>query len=272
MRSELRRIPVPALLRWAVPLACLLVAALGSVSHAADYQLGPGDQISVTVAGSPEFDTKTRIRDDGSIGFPYIGTVKIGGHTVPDAERLIEQELKRRQIIKRPQVSITVESYVSKQVTVMGEVHKPGQYGLTGQTTLIDMIARAGGTVEDAADYIVLVRKTKDGKKRYHLTLDELTSGRNAGAICHAGDVIVVPHMAVFYIEGAVNKPGNYRLEQNMTVNQAIAVAGGITDRGDADDITIKRRGKDGKVHKLDGDPDTTLRKDDVIHIGERWF
>ncbi|HKJ94372.1 MAG TPA: SLBB domain-containing protein [Gammaproteobacteria bacterium] len=269
MRSEVR--PTGLLGRL---LACLLLlaAARGSVGHASGYHLGPGDQISVSVAGSPEFDTNTRIRDDGSIGFPYIGSVKIGGHTVPEAERLIERELKRQQIIKRPQVSINVESYVSKQVTVIGEVHKPGQYGLTGQTTLIDMIARAGGTVEDAADYITLVRKTDKGKKRYHLTLEELTSGRNAGAIAHAGDVIVVPRMAEFYIEGAVNKPGDYRLKDNMTVNQAIAVAGGVTERGDEDDITIKRRGKDGKVHEFDGDLDSTLRKDDVIHIGERWF
>jgi len=258
------------LLATLAPAAAL--AAGNSSAPEAGYQLGAGDKISVSVAGASEFDTKTRIRDDGTIGFPYLGDVHVSGLTVPEAEKRIAGQLRKKQILKQPQVSITVEQYLANQVTVLGKVGHPGKYGLTGPTTILDLLARAGGTKEDAANHVVLVRTVSGEKKRYRMTLDSLSSGSAAGTKVRNGDVLIVPRMQTFYIEGAVNKPGQYRLQPNMTVMEAIAVGGGLTPRGSYDRIVVKRQDGDGTVHTYSADVDNVLKPGDLVHVKERIF
>ncbi|WP_435103124.1 polysaccharide biosynthesis/export family protein [Arhodomonas sp. AD133] len=232
------------------------------------YALGPGDRVSITVAGSPEYDVSARVRDDGTIGVSYLGAVTLGGLTVREAERRIARGLLERGLLRDPQVAVHIEEFVSRQVTVMGQVKKPGRYGLAGPSTLLDLIARAGGVSAEGADYVVLVR---EGERR-RLDLDGLTAGVRNPVTVRAGDVVTVPRMDVFYIEGAVNRSGRYRLEEGMTVMQAIAVGGGLTPRGSYARVEIQRRGEDGETQVLDAERDTTLRPNDLIHVKERIF
>jgi polysaccharide export outer membrane protein len=248
MRSELSRLHC----RVAV-IVLLMVLLAGMPSLAAEgspsgYQLGAGDRISVVVSCSPEFDTATRIRDDGTIGFPYLGAVRVSGLTVPQAEKHLATRLRREEILKHPQVSVTVEEYLSRQVTVLGNVQNPGKYGLSGPTTVLDLLARTGGSREEAADHVVLVRTVEGERRRYRMSFNDLAMGSAAGTQVRDGDVVIVPRMQTFFIEGAVNKPGQYRLEENMTVMKAIAAGGGLIPRGSYDRTVFKREADNGEL------------------------
>lgn len=247
-----------------------LVSAQQSGSE--NYRLGVGDRISVSVAGSSEFDTNTRIREDGAIGYPYLGTVEVAGLTLEEAEKRIERELLQAKLLRDPQVTVTVEEYLSRQVTVLGQVKNPKRYGLSGPSTVLDMIAEAGGRLEDGADHVVLIRHENGKPKRYVLTMEALMAGDAVGTRVQANDVVIVPRMNVFYIEGAVEKAGMYRLEDNMTVMQAIAVGGGLSPRGSYSRIEIKRHGNGGQVKTLDAQLTDTLKPGDLLHVKERIF
>ncbi|MCO6441840.1 MAG: polysaccharide biosynthesis/export family protein [Nitrococcus mobilis] len=259
-----------------VALIGLALLASGIVSaQQADpesYRLGVGDRISVNVAGSPEFDTTTRIREDGAIGYPYLGTVQVGGLTLEEAESHIERQLLAAKLLRSPQVTVTVEQYLSRQVTVLGQVRNPKRYGLSGPSTVLDLIAEAGGRLKDGADYVVLIRRENGQSKRHILTMDALTAGNAVGTRVQADDVLIVPRMNVFYIEGAVQKSGMYRLEENMTVMQAIAVGGGLSPRGSYSRIEIKRHKNNGQIATLDAELDDILKSGDLLHVKERIF
>ncbi|HET8701402.1 MAG TPA: polysaccharide biosynthesis/export family protein [Nitrococcus sp.] len=235
------------------------------------YRLGPGDRISVTVAGSPEFSTTARIREDGAIGYPYLGTVQVGGLTLEQAENRIRRELLAAKLLRNPQVTVAVEQFLSRQVTVLGEVKNPKRYGLSAPSTVLDMIAEAGGRLPDGADYVILIRHENGQSKRYVLTMNQLIAGA-APIEVQANDIIVVPRMNVFYIEGAVQKAGEYRLDKGMTVMQAIAVGGGLSPRGSYSRIEIIRHDKDGHVQTLDAQLDDILQPGDLLHVKERIF
>lgn len=252
----------------------LLASGIVSAQQAdpESYRLGIGDRISVNVAGSPEFDTTARIREDGAIGYPYLGTVQVGGLSLEEAENRIERELLAAKLLRNPQVTVTVEQYLSRQVTVLGQVKNPERYGLSGPSTVLDLIAEAGGLLEDGADYVVLIRRENGQSKRHILTMDALTAGNAVGTRVQADDVVIVPRMNVFYIEGAVQKSGMYRLEENMTVMQAIAVGGGLGPRGSYSRIEIKRHENDGQIATLDAELDDILKPGDLLHVKERIF
>lgn len=252
----------------------LLVPAIASAQQTStdQYRLGAGDQISVTVAGSPDFSTTTRIREDGAIGYPFLGTVQVGGLTLEQAGNRIEQQLLAAKLLRNPQVTVAVEQYLSRLVTVLGEVKNPKRYGLSQPSTVLDMIAEAGGRLEDSADYVVLIRRENGKSKRYVLPMDELVAGSAVATQVQADDVVMVPRMNVFYIEGAVENSGEYRLDDNMTVMQAIAVGGGLSPRGSYSRIEIKRHGKDGQVQTLDAELDDVLQPGDLLHVKERIF
>lgn len=268
--GEVRWLVVAILFGSLVLFAPALVRAQQNNSDL--YRLGPGDRISVRVAGTPEFDTTTRIREDGAIGFPYLGTVQLSGLTLEEAENRIERQLLSAKLLRNPQVTVAVEEYLSRQVTVLGHVKKPSRYGLSGPGTVLDMIAEAGGRIEDAADYVILIRHENGKSKRQVLAMADLMAGDAVGTRVQANDVLIVPRMNVFYIEGAVQKAGMYRLEKDMTVMEAIAVGGGLSPRGSYGRIEIKRHQANGHVATLDADLDDILKPGDLLHVKERIF
>lgn len=236
------------------------------------YQLGSGDEISIIVAGSPEFSVEGKIGPDGTIGVPYLGQVNLEGRTARETENHLATLFQQRGLLVDPQVAVTVTRYRSRMVTVTGEVHKPGQYALEGESSLIDVIARAGGLNARGADHFFLVRNRPEGRKRYQLTFEQVTSGEYKDVRAQAGDVIVVPKQPVFYIEGAINNPGQYPLETDLTVMQAIAIGGGLTPRGSYSGLEIHRKTDNGEVKELEADLKESLKPNDVLFVKERWF
>jgi len=258
-------------------IACLFGSAALPVNlaHAdeasADYRLGPGDLLHVGVFDHDELTTDVRVSQSGKITIPLIGPLAVGGLSAREAEVLVSAQLVAGQYLKKPQVLISVTDFQSQKVSVMGQVAKPGQYVLTKSQKLLDVLAQAGGVMNDAAaDDASLM--TKDGTKTI-IDLRNLFSGDPAANVTlHDGDTLFVPRSPQFYIYGEVQHPGVYRLERNMTLPQAIAAGGGLTPRGTIRSVTVKRIDTSGVERKLSLHQAKQLRSADVIIVKESLF
>lgn len=252
-------------------LALLLCAPTG----AEEYQLGPGDSIRVTTYNNPDLTTDAVIAEDGSIPFPLIGRVTVGGLTKAAAEQRISSLLIERGVLRQAEINIAVTQYRSQQVSVLGAVERPGKYPISAATTVLDVLAEAGGVAEDGSWSIRLVQQQPDGQSvQRDIDLNHLVaSGKSSVDLrVRNGDVIFVDARPVFYIYGEVQKPGAYPLQRDMTVRQAIAAGGGLTIRGTERGVRVSRPGKKGAVEMKRarlGDP---LKAGDVVHVKESLF
>jgi polysaccharide export outer membrane protein len=256
-------------------LGMFLIASFSPLTDAAeDYLLGGGDTVNITVYQQPDLSTEARIsQDDGTITFPLIGEVAISGLTPEAAARKIAKMLKDGGYLKRPEVALTVKEFQSQKIPVMGQVKEPGEYALKGESRVIDVISQAGGLKEDAADIIIVVKKSGDKTIKHTVDLLEFYSGDMKQNIkVSEGDFILVPKMDTFYIHGEVKRPGVYRLERGMTTMQALSVGGGVSDRGSLKGIKVTRRMPDGSTEKVEVELTDELKPDDVVYVKERLF
>jgi polysaccharide export outer membrane protein len=261
--------------RWMGWVLAALCAGLMGSAGAADVKIGPSDVLKVTVYGSPDLTTETRVNEAGKITFPLIGEVEIGNLPTAEAEKKIASMLESGGFVRKPQVNILVTVLQSQQVSVLGQVNRPGRYPVDGKRSVLDLLALAGGVSADGGDTIDLIRKTPDGKTvREVVDVVQMarTGDLNRDLELNSNDVIYVERAPRFYIYGEVQRPGVFRLEHNMTVVQALSVGGGLTQRGTERGVRIKRRGPDGKLQTLDAKHDDLLQTDDVVYIKESLF
>ena len=265
-----------------VLLLALLVSSAGvRVSLADTLLLSPGDVVRTTVFGHPDLSTVARIGENGRISFPLIGDVLIGGLSQGDAEAKISSLLSQGGYVSDAQVSLFVEQRrqtLANSVLILGHVARPGRYSLEGVTdegvrSLVDLLAVAGGTSNDSAERLMLLRRDGDNVHRVQIDLMTLLSQgelqQNVGLI--GGDIIFVPGMDVFYVFGQVQQPGRYRLERNMSVMQAISVGGGVGPRGSTRGLVLKRQ-VNGKLETISADLGDELQPNDVIYVKESLF
>ena len=258
--------------------ALLFVAALalpGAALSQSGEILGAGDSIRVTVFQNPDLTTETRISEEGTITFPLIGEVRLAGLTPARAEARIAEHLIKGKFLVRPQVSVNLVQVRSRQVSVLGQVARPGRYPLDDtSSSLTDILAVAGG-ISPTGDDKVTVTMSRDGKT-VKLDVDVpamyRTGDLSKNIRLENGDVIFVQRAPVFYIYGEVQRAGSYRLEQGMTVMQALSVGGGVTARGTDRGLKIRRKGPDGALHAMDARLTDLVQADDVIYVKESWF
>ena len=242
---------------------------------AAEYRLGVGDVLRITVFQNPELTLESRLNEGGVLSFPLIGSVRLGGLSVPEAERLIADSLARGNFLRNPQVTIIVLQVRGNQVNVLGQVGRPGRYPLeTADTRLTDMIALAGGVAPGGAD-VVVVTGTRDGKPfREEVDLPALFTAGGAARdiVLRNGDAVWVDRQPLVYIYGEVQRPGPMRLERGMTLLQALATGGGLTPRGTEKGIRVHRKGGNGEVEVTQPAMTDTLRDGDVVFVRESLF
>lgn len=259
------------LILWA---ASLLLAMSCQISYAADVLLGAGDVVRVSVYGSPDLLTETRVSEAGKITFPLIGQVELNGLTVAAAEQKIASMLEKGGYLRRAQVNILVTVMSSQQVSVLGQVNRPGRYPIDGQRGMLDMLAQAGGIAADGGDAAVLIR-TRNGKTTKEV-VDVIDLVRSADVTrdlsLAGGDVIYVERAPRAYIYGEVQRPGPFRLERSMTVLQALSTGGGLTARGTERNMRIKRRDVSGKIQVIEAKQDDLILVDDVVYVQESLF
>lgn len=257
-----------------VLMMCALLLAAPVWSADNDYRMGTGDVLRITVYGQPDLTTEARVGESGNISFPLIGDVKMAGVTPAQGETDIAQRLSKGGFINEPFVTLNVVQYRGQQISVLGRVNRPGKHSLEKVSRLTDVLALAGGIAADGADTVTLVR-TRDGKPEYR-DIDVIAlfqpGGEASNELVQDGDIINVSRQPMFYIYGEVNRPGAFRLEQNMSVVQALSMAGGVNARGTQRGIRILRRDAGGAMQEVQVQLADPVKKDDVIYVKESLF
>ena len=260
-------------LRW-LWLLLIVVVLLSPLQAAEEYRLGGGDTVTIQVYEQPDLSTVTRIsQDDGTITYPLLGVVALVGLTPAEAGQKIARLLKEGGYVKFPEVTVAVKEFVSQKIPVMGQVSKPGEYVLQGESRVVDLIAQAGGLKTDAADTIIVVKNENGKAVKHKIDLLRFYAGDMDQNIEVAeGDFILVPKMDTFYIHGEVKRPGSYRLERGMTAMQALSVGGGLTERGSLSGMKVTRLKADGKTEEVKVELTDLLKPNDVLYVKERLF
>lgn len=249
-----------------------------------DYRIGPEDILEVKVWGHDDLCRDVPVSQNGDFSFPLIGKVKAAGKTTTQVEKEMAARLADGYLVN-PQVTVTVKEYRSQKVYVVGEVSKPGTFPLTGPTTMVELLSRAGGPTENAGTEVLVIRPRESARRKRPLTLDEARAGEVIQLDLRAiqegdvsqnirvrhGDTIIVPKAKYFYVFGEVKKPGQFKYERGITVLKAITIAGGITEKAAAKRTRIIRE-KGGVRVEIPARMSDPVAPNDIVMVPESFF
>ena len=209
------------------------------------YVLGPDDQIKIWALGLEQLsDKNVRVEPNGDIDLPIYGKIRAEGLTLDQ----LKAELVKRfsQDVLNPEVSIEIVEFGSQPVSVMGSVNRPGIVQLHGHKTLLEVVSMAEGMRPDAGPRINISRPVQYGEiplpnakndpsGRFSVAdvvVKDLLEGKNPAAniLISPHDTITVPRAEAVYVMGAVHKPGEVPLKDNVGISvlQALASAEGL--------------------------------------------
>lgn len=251
-----------------------ILASAADVSQPQDYVIAEGDLLQMTVFEAQELTTEARVSASGAVTLPLLGAVEVKGMTLQRAEEKIAHAY-RTEYLEDPHVSLFVKEQQGGKVTVAGAVLKPGAYDCYSQQKVLDVLAMAGGLSDKAGRTVQVRRNTPDakGESTFLIDLDELVKGGRSDLNIHIqrGDTVFVPDAGVVYVDGAVQRPGNYPITQAMTVREAIVAAGGFHSTADQNAIKLVRYAGNGKreVIQLNG-RDVETDSANTIEVSDR--
>jgi polysaccharide export outer membrane protein len=248
----------------------LLLALLlgGAPLPAQEYTIGPGDILKITVWGHEDLSKDYPVTLDGRVPFPLIGSVQAAGLTTSELARRLRDLLEKDYLVN-PQVIVSVREYLSSKVHVMGEAEKPGLFYLTGPTTLLELLSKAGGLSKSAGKDLVLVR-SEAGKSTVLLRLDvrKIQAGDvKENILLQNGDMMFVPKASAFFVLGEVTKAGTFALDKETSVLEAITLAGGFNGTAAPSGVKVLRRGPDGKQETISLDLSGAVPKDKSFRV-----
>lgn len=239
------------------------------------YVIGPLDQLSITVLGEDQLTGKYRVENDGFFNFPFLERVRAAGRTLSELQAELTK-LLGPDYIRNPQVRVEIDQYKSQTIFVTGEVRNPNEYTMTGSSvTLLQALAMAGSPTANASNEVIVSRQpVSPGAEMEIIRVNrrDLELGR-AGydLVLKDGDVINVPKAQTFFISGFVRNTGTYVLDPGLTVEQAIALAGGLTERG-SDRRLVASRMVNGKLTDVSIRLEDTVQPGDTIKVPSRFF
>lgn len=239
-----------------------------------DYLIGPGDLLDIKVYEAEDLGAQVRVNTNGVVTYPLLGEVELGSLTTQEAETKLE-ELLGAKYIKDPHVRIFIKEYRSKLVVVVGAVRSPGNHELLSKGSILDALALAGGLTENAGKTVYLTRRSEG--KQYEIDLDQLLvkGDTELNLPVQMGDTVFVPEAGTYYVNGAVQRPGTFRLKDDVTISQAIEISGGL---GFGTSGIKLLRYQDGERQVIPVDikaiqngeqKDIALQDQDVIYIGK---
>lgn len=246
-----------------------------------EYVIGPEDVLDIQVWGNDDMHRFVEVSREGSFTYPFIDKVNAAGLSVGELEKLITQKLTEGYFTN-PQVTITVSKYKSQKVVVLGEVSRPGGYIIKGRTHILEIISEAGGLTEKAGRIITITRTGDSGsavKNEPNRTgavvtvdLDQLVRGDSESKyFVENGDSIYVPKAQRIFVIGEVNRPGEFKWDKELTVNQAISLAGGATKRG-APGRTVITRTEQGAEVRIKPKLNDQVSPGDIIEVPQSYF
>jgi polysaccharide biosynthesis/export protein len=225
-----------------------------------EYIVGPQDLLAVSVRGVAELTRDVIVDQDGTFDFPYIGRVAAAGKGVRAIEAEIKGKLSPRYLL-HPVVNVDVKAFRSQVVYVFGAVVRPGSIRIAGNATLMSVLAEAGFSTKSGA-VITITRWPKGAKvsgpaanapnaETIKVNRKELEFGSAQTIALQDGDTINVPEAEKYTISGYVRSPGVFEIDGDISVIQALAIAGGVTEQGAANRIEIQRVGVPEPLRKV---------------------
>jgi polysaccharide export outer membrane protein len=250
----------------------------GIVAQAMAAPIGAGDTLEVSEFHTPEFHSTARVTDAGTVMLPLVGDVQVGGMDEKAAARAIEAVLLSRGMLLHPQVTVLVTGYVGQDVSVLGEVARPGVYPFTAHHRLLDLISAAAGLAPNAGSLVTIVRRADPNMPRA-VVLDP--SGVDAGSDhnpeLEAGDTVQVNRAGLVYVVGDVIRPGGFPVDpvQRLTVVQVLSLAWGPSQNASLTRAVLIREEKGGRTlttlnlkRLLRGqDPDPPIQDRDILFV-----
>ncbi|MEW5902394.1 MAG: polysaccharide biosynthesis/export family protein [Acidobacteriota bacterium] len=281
---------------YAFVLACVFLTSLlaslfaqeGKELFVKEYKVGAKDLLEIKVFELPELSQTVRVSEDGSISLPLVGRIEVQGLTKDAVEAKLAGLLEAKYL-KNAQVSVFIKEYQSQQVAVIGAVEKPGTYELVGRMSLLQVISQAGGFKENASNEIFVLREGRSGNTAtIGIDLKDLLLNGNQklNIPLMPSDIINVPvdQIIKVFVFGEVRNPGalQVKMSEKITLLQAIAQAGGMTEDAAKSRIIVKRKdprtGKETETRVNIKDiiggkkPDIILREGDVVYVPETIF
>ncbi len=275
------------------PAPLLLVGLVVSLwgppqAEAQDYVIGPRDVLAITVWGQGDLSRDYAVDGDGSVPFPLIGRVKAAGLSPKELAAHLT-ELLGKDYLVNPQVIVSVREYLSQKVQVLGAAEKPGVYYLSGPTTLLEVLSRAGGFASTAGKQVLLLRNHEatgdDSNGALRLSLERIQAGDPGENMrVQSQDIIIVSKAQAYayFVFGEVKRPGAYTLDKDTNILEGITIAGGFTEKAspgrtrviratpagqkviEVDMNDILRRGKQARS--------VMLQEGDVVVVPESFF
>jgi polysaccharide export outer membrane protein len=251
-----------------------------------EYRIGPKDLLEIKVREDVKLNTEVRVTEQGKINLAYVNEIYVEGLTSAELERRLAELYS--PFLRDPHVAVTIKERQSKQVSILGAVSKPGFVQLFGRTTLLEVITAAGGLTREAAREIIIIRTSPDGTtSNLKIPIDDLMlkGDPKYNIPLEAGDSVIVQidRTVQVYVYGQVKSPGALNVLQSRvpTVTQAIAQAGGFTERAARRRVAVTRKGADGKEQTFDinvariqanRDSDFQLQDGDTVYVPDTIF
>jgi polysaccharide export outer membrane protein len=255
---------------WMV-LFCFTALAAGQ-----DYVVGEGDVLKIIVYENDDLTTTVRVSGENAIVVPLIGRVDVNGRSISQIADRIKTLLADGYLVD-PHVSIFIEEFRSRNVTVLGEVGKPGLYELSEETTLLELLSKAGGASENAGSQAIIKRRQRSDKNTLEIIRIDLRRLLEEGDITaditvRDQDSIFIPKADLFYINGQVHRPAAYKCSSETTLLKAVTMAGGFTNIASRSRIKIIRNENGQKTVISRAKMDASILPDDIIVVPESFF
>jgi len=240
--------------------------------------ISPGDALDISEYRTPEFHSQVRVSSAGTVTLPMVHEVQIGGLDEQGAVHAIEAALIARGMLLHPQVSVLVTAWAGQDVSVLGEVARPGVYPYTLHHRLLDLISASSG-MAPSAGRLVNIYHRGDPNTPHPVVLDP--NGADGGADHNPelvpGDTVLVSRAGLIYVVGDVLRPGGFPVDpaQGLTVVQALSLAWGTSTNAAADKAILIREQKGGRTlttlnlkRLMHGqDPDQLVHDRDILYV-----
>jgi len=238
--------------------------------------IGRGDLLHVRIFREPDLEQRVRVKDSGEIDLDLAGAIRVAGLTSGDAAKAIANLYVQGHYLNRPQVSVSVEEYATQNISVLGQVNRPGAFTVTTARNLLDVLAMAGGLTEIADRHVTIERSDKSGSVRVFLS-NNAEASLQVETMVYPGDTVLVPKAGVVYVLGDVARPGGYVMQDDakLTVLQAVAMASGANKTAKEDETRLIRKANGNyqestvPLHDIERGkkPDMQLEADDVLYV-----
>lgn len=202
-------------LSWILALAALAVPCSpgrgadnpAAPATRASYTIANTDRLRITIYQEEDLSCFARVDANGLINLPLVGEISVAGKTVMEAQHIIEAAYRDGRYLVKPQVTINIEEYAPREVSIDGKVRNPGRFPLPieANMTVLELVTKAGGLLDTAkGTAITVTRISKDGKKEvFTVDVESLMKGRDKAKatdnslILQPGDIVYVPERII---------------------------------------------------------------------------